>query len=148
MSIYKNGLDETVRLRIEPRIGTEGIYLELKENGNRATTVFPPKDAPSLALAILEAAGVESVYHGSFVAGSEWQLEHATGELREYVRARAVKDAEAKERAELEAEAEALYLTYFEAADVKCKDWRILDQYIKDYWFAVARRAREMRAEK
>lgn len=135
MSIYKNDLDETVRFRIEPRIGTEGIYLELKENGKRATTVFPPKDAPALALAVLEAAGVAE----SSDAGV------AAGYLRSHIAEQERTTAEAKEQAELEAEALELRNEF---TGRTATEWAYPTTTAKEGWIAVARKAREMRAEK
>ena len=139
MSIYKNDLDETVRFRIEPRIGAEGIYLELKENGKRATTVFPPKDAPALALAVLEAAGV----------GESSDAGVAAGYLRSHIAEQERAAAEAKEQAELEAEALELLNAHREATGNPLAE--SLDGLLynaKENWLAVARRAREMREEK
>lgn len=131
---------------------TDGRALEVGRNGERPwlnirefdleNTMFmlAPSDAPALALAVLEAAGVtetDSPY-----------MQEAADNLRAYILIEEKVTAEARELAELEAEAEALYRVYFETAEMDYKNWEKLEQRVKDYWLAVARRAREMRAEK
>lgn len=153
MNVYKNDLDETVRFRIEPHIGTEGIYLELKENGKRATTVFPPKDAPTLALAILEAAGVDlnESWSGLDPYGTPSHLGWIGGHLRVYVRQFANDQDKAQEQAELEAEAVELYRASFKARMGRESRVKGLDDIVpnsRKEWLDVARRAREMRNEK
>ena len=151
MSIYKNDLDETVRFRIEPRIGAEGIYLELQANDNRATTVFPPKDAPALALGILEAAGVDlnESWNGLDPYGTPSHLGWIGGHLRAYMRQFAKATAEAEAQAELEAEA----LEFINAARASrgsdpLSSFDQLSDGGKREYLSIASRAREMRNEK
>lgn len=151
MNVYKNDLDETVRFRIEPHIGTEGIYLELKENGNRATTVFPPKDAPALALAILEAAGYrEERKRGWDVLNSaDENIAQAMRYLSKGIEIQKRTTADAKEQAELEAEAlELCDSARLANGRFKIGNFGLMKDAEKTTWLAVARRAREMRAEK
>lgn len=113
--------------------------LLIKESGNgRSGFVFAPSDAPDLALAILEAAGVP------------WNVDTALGraavELDKHVTTEAKRTAEARELAELEAEALGLYLACFPNHAVH--SFAQLRGKTGDQWLAVARRAREMRAEK
>lgn len=90
--------------------------------------------APALALAILEAAGVESPYYN---------LGDAVGNLRRHVEREARYAAEAKEQAELEAEALDFLNVSREAKHLG--PLGNFDDHTKDAWLAVARKAREMR---
>lgn len=112
----------------------------------------PREDAPALALAILEAAGVEpdreplecQVSLGTIVA-----------DLQDTIRHGEALAAAAKERAELEAEALEL-LNAFSSEHSKCNAFSSEYSECESFdeipnpedWLAVARRAREMRAEK
>lgn len=103
-----------------------------------------PSDAPAIALAILEAAG------GRDSLGID--VGNAMTDLREYVTEQERATAEARERAELEAEALEL-LNAYRKSFLHCAPEDDFDGFddpeaIKAKWLAVARRAREMRAEK
>lgn len=135
---------------------TDGRALEVGRNGERTwlnirefdleNTMFmlAPSDVPALALAILEAAGVEA-----FGAG---YLNKAVDCLQLHAREQERATAEATERAELEAEALALFNARQEA--IHSVDWEPYEDFAteesKQTWLAVARRAREIggRAEK
>lgn len=104
---------------------------------------YTPDDAPALALAILEAAGYDDMADDANLA--DVHAFNAMHKLQESVDTQERATAEAKEQAELEAEALELYnarilfiggeaLTSFEK----------LNQDNKDMWLAVARKAREM----
>lgn len=98
-----------------------------------------PSDAPALALAILEAANHDM--------GSEVSL--AVEYLERYTEAVAEKEAEAKEQAKLEAEALELCDSARHAhGRFKIGNFGLMKDAEKTTWLAVARRAREMRAEK
>lgn len=137
MKAFRSDLDETVRFRIEPRNGEPGIYLELKENGRTATTVFPAEYAPALAVAIFEAAYVTA-------QNAPERVSEAWAKLYALATEETVRAAEARELAELEAEA----LELFKAAYPAHAEWEWPTVPSPDKWLAVARRAREMRAEK
>jgi|GEM_PF-3016199 len=150
---FRNDLDETVQFRIEPRVGEPGIYLELKENGRTATTVFPAGSGPVLALAILEAARVEKKLRRrfEFKLGSPGHLEAIAYELDLYIRAEIERadEAKARELAELEAEAlELMNVRLGAAGSTKRLTKETVAPIALKAWLAVARRAREMRAEK
>ena len=131
---------------------TDGRALEVGRNGERPwlnirefdleNTMFmlAPSDAPALALAILEAAG------GRDALGID--VGNAMIDLREFVADQERITAEAKEQAELEAEARDFYDAYHSAADWPYPDWVMLEDRHKAQFLAVARKAREMRAEK
>lgn len=139
---------------------TDGRALEVGRNGERTwlnirefdleNTMFmlAPADAPALCLAILEAAGYSEEYEG----GNCWAgpLGQAMHMLRLETEAQERAIAEARERAELEAEAFNLYRAYMSVHEPlnAIGDWHMLAERTKEKWLAVARRAREMRAEK
>lgn len=118
---------------------------------HQAKTFFlDPSEAPALALAILEAAGVPM--QGDFsrpTEGTEAHLSFIAQHLERYVVESEFTAAEARERAELEAEA----LELFKASGAYGSDrlflkFSDLEETTQSAWLAVARRAREMRAEK
>ena len=95
-------------------------------------------DAPALALAILEAAGVAAT---PFDEGPETEPGHAVWALRHHVQEQARATAEAKEREQLETEALELYRAHWHDRS----DWAQVEH--KDQWLAVARKARELNKE-
>lgn len=107
---------------------------------HQAKTFFlNPSDAPALALAILEAAYGEDQPAPNKI-GEAWAALYA------HIAEEESRAAEAKELAELEAEALDLFNTARATRDIDPLEWdEVAD---KDTWVAVARRAREMRAEK
>lgn len=100
------------------------------------STQVAPSDAPALCLAILEAAG----WPNEHLATAE--ILRRLRELDEHVKAM---EAEAKELAELEAEAVELFNANH---GTNRTDWDHADRSVISSWLAVARRAREMRTEK
>ena len=142
MKTFKNSyMAAESSMEIEPSISGELFHITHVTGRGEKSFKFSNTDAPALALAILEAAGgteTDSPY-----------MHEAADNLRAYILIEEKVSAEAKEQAELEAEALELYnarisflggeaLTSFEK----------LNQDNKDMWLAVARKAREMRAEK
>lgn len=110
--------------------------------------LLDPSDAPALALAVLEAAGAIPTVpaHALFEYGTKAHLENIFLDLARYVEASKKRNAEARERAELEAEALELFNTARATRDIEPLEWdEVAD---KDTWVAVARRAREIRNEK
>lgn len=128
--------------------------LEVHENGNKISVhivgrmneieiKIAPSDVPALALAILETAGFEEDTENFGTAVHELGL--AIKEQR-YIA------AEAKEQAELEAEALALFNTLqTEIHGTLGPNWAHVTEFpsgeTKRKWLAVARKAREMRSE-
>lgn len=101
---------------------------------------YTPDESAKFALAILEAAGVPD-------ADDDWLGEAVNG-LRKHIQIRDKRAAEAKDKAELEAEA----LELFKASGTYGSDrlflkFSHLDDHIQKAWLAVARRAREMAKE-
>lgn len=105
------------------------------------------------ALAILEVAGVEpSSPHYGLNDSPEWNLRWASHYLGQSIELTNAHAAEAEAQAELEAEALELCNEYVRSADAKPYDsWEEIVRVSKrmaENWLAVARKAREMRAEK
>lgn len=117
------------------------IITQLPDETGRAIDLAP-SDAPALALAILEDAGFNASPNSSFNIAASYLING----IKEQERI----TAEAEAQAELEAEAFNLYRTYIavhEPMDA-IGDWQMLSERTKERWLAVARKAREMRAEK
>lgn len=134
------GVDDGVRVSVDHGShGAKGI-------------IIAPSDAPALALAILEAAGFKAEFHatGTFQDGDCWQLENVAQVIKDYLSIKDAEAAEAEARAKLEAEALKLLLAFqtIDDPDNRGCEWRQYGTNTKDKWLAVARRAREMRAEK
>lgn len=103
---------------------------------HQAKTFFlNPSEAPALCLAILEAAGAHKDSQ-DFLGGAVEQLKFHIGEQERIT-------AEAKEQAELEAEALELYNAF--SPDRKLS--RISEAGYPERWLAVARRARALAKE-
>ena len=102
--------------------------------------------APAIALAILEAAGVEARSIPSARLGTSEHLSDTAYELSTYIEKQQRATAEAKEQAELEAEAFELRRAYLEGR-ARFDSWNELTDAERDHWLAVARRAREMAKE-
>lgn len=101
---------------------------------------YTPDESAKFALAILEAAGVESPY---------FNLGEAVDNLRQHVEREANHAAEAKEQAELEAEAlELANSAVLVVGNPPYPSIRHMGDTSLRKWLAVARKAREMRAEK
>ena len=105
-------------------------------------TIEASKEAEQ-ALAVLEAAGVEAVHrdYEFYDDGSPEHLEAVMYFLKQYIEARERATAEAKEQAELEAEA----LELFNAFNHDQKLSHISEAGYPERWLAVARKAREMK---
>lgn len=71
----------------------------VSDNGIARLCYFKPKDAPALALAILEAAGIVPTHHSSYQNGTAEALELVAQSLKDEV---GIEAAKAKEAAALE----------------------------------------------
>lgn len=120
---------------------SDGVALAvLDDDSNESiSTQASPSDAPALMLAIGEAAYPE-------VQGRPNRVHYAIGALLEQVEEDGFKAAEAQ--AELEAEAQCLRDAFAGEMKTELEDFSTLNSHVRDRWLAVARRAREMRAEK
>lgn len=134
---FKSALDSPVTLEVERETHPAGVYVSI----GQSTILLAASDAPALSLAILEAAGAHKDSQ-DFLGGAVEQLKFHIGEQERIT-------AEARERAELEAEA--LMLANSAVLAVGNPPYPSIE-HMSDTslrkWLAVARRAREMRAEK
>ncbi|MGO4298279.1 hypothetical protein [Glutamicibacter sp. MCAF14] len=134
--------DDDRKLEVQENEGQINLYIEGEIN--ELGINLAPSDAPALALAILEAAGHRPVaYDPERLAGDDL-LAYIAHRLAVHVGDEAKRTAKAKDKAELEAEALELY----KAAYPVHADWDWKSVANTDKWLAVARRAREMKAEK
>lgn len=113
------------------------IITQLPGETGRAIDLAPT-DIPALMLALAEAAGFEAF-------GADY-LNKAVDCLQQHTREREREAAEAKEQAELEAEALELFKTLMGVKGYENFTWSEVAS--KDEWLAVARKAREIGAEK
>lgn len=124
----------------------DGVRVSVDHGSHGARgIVIAPSDVPALALAEMDAAGyVESEHAG------DWpHFNRAMFYLRLGIEEQEREASKAKEQAELEAEALDLYNTAREEmAASTYGTYEQLDNHSRRKWLAVARRAREMRAEK
>lgn len=116
---------------------------------------FDPASIPELALAELEAAGADSdlMWSGAKDYGNADHLGWIAGHLDAYIKTQARITAEAKEQAELEAEALEFLNVYRSISGCEpLKEWRqaggVQEHYLAIARHARTRRARELRAEK
>lgn len=113
------------------------IITQLPDETGRAIDLAP-SDAPALALAILEVAGIAESSDAGVAA------EYLRAHMAEQERA----TAEAKEQAELEAEALKLFNAWRKSCNLMIvEDWDIVPSF-RSEWLAVARKAREIGAKK
>ncbi|MGO2030621.1 MAG: hypothetical protein ACTH2A_06710 [Glutamicibacter ardleyensis] len=122
------------------------VITQLPDETGRAIDLAP-SDAPALALAILEAAGVEpSSPHYGLNDSPEWNVRWASHYLGRSIELTEAKTAEAKEQAELEAEALDLFNLWLAGFNYEgYSEWTGENAELKGVWLAVARKAREMR---
>jgi len=128
------------RLVIEPSkvLASESFYITHETVLGDKSFNFHNTEAPALALAVLEAAGYEEHQKGWDVLNSaDENFAQAMRCLSKGLELQERATAEAEAQAKLEAEALELYQL-----------WETLQSDDETVWLAVARRAREMRAEK
>lgn len=138
MTAFDSPYDDTVSLRIEPRIGQPGIYMELRENGNKSTAIFPPEQAAAHALATLEAAGTEDDEVPVEMANAVRNLRRLVTRQMEAA-AKAAAERTAMEA--LEGEALELCRVFWGNPD---QAWAPMSGQAKETWLGLARRAREL----
>lgn len=138
---FKSALNPT-ELEVGTYTDSQVVLAIGYEDGEDLGVVYlAPSDAPALALAILEAAG------GRDSLGID--VGNAIIDLREYVTEQERITAKVKDKAELEAEALDLFNLWLAGFDYECySEWTRENAELKVVWLAVARKAREMRAEK
>lgn len=142
---FKSAGSDNRELEVDVLFGNPRLLIKDFDGGIKGF-IFGKADAPALALAILEAAGVVPE-NRVFREGSDEHLQCIAYDLTRYLDKSAERAVEVMELAELEAEA----LELLNAA-IRQGDGAIYDSFSRiptpDLWLAVARKAREMRAEK
>lgn len=131
---------------LDVRANDCGVFIAFSRAGQiRQASTFAPSDAAELMLAIGDTLPVpDMVREGSY----EHFLGNAIHYLAKAVKAQERATAEARELAELEAEALELYSAARRQKGLRPAAWDELREADQHLWLAVARRAREMRAEK
>lgn len=132
LKVKKNGDDGSIYITVDSQGSFAGVGIE---------------NAPALALAILEAAGVKASHPttrstGTPARGSDAALEDVALMLQEHVAAKLRKALEAADREALEAEAFALYA----GAPITngIKSFAALSEGAQHQWLTIARTAREL----
>lgn len=120
----------------------DGVQFRITNlRGNYQQFNTPASVAAEQALAILEAAVGESSRQSAY-------SERAIANLRAEVDRMKLEDAEAEAQAKLEAEALELRKAWKLGDGVQVQKFEDLIEVAQEKWLAVARKAREMRAEK
>lgn len=145
MKTFKSALVSPVTLEVEDTFGlpgVPGVYLTI----GQSVILLGLSDAPALALAILESAGFEDSSSGGHITGARI----AVGDLKRHVKMQERANAEAKDRAELKAEALELVNAWRDSANyTPHTNWDALeDTPVGDHWLSVARKSRELRDSK
>lgn len=143
-------IDQTRQLHVKPLDKHVTLVINYKDAGRSGLTISH-SDAPALALAILEAAGVKPEHpeQAQVSFGSTGHLSQIVFELGRFVKAEAMHAKLAREQAELEAEALELHNAFWAGLEEKQLDsWDDERGNAKNSWVSAARRAREMRTEK
>ena len=121
---------------------TDGVQFRITNmRGNYQQFNTPASVAAEQALAILEAAVGESSRQSAY-------SERAIDNLRSEVDRMKLEDAEAEAQVKLEAEALELRKAWKLGDGVQVQKFEDLIEVAQEKWLAVARKAREMRAEK
>ena len=124
-----------------------GIRITIQESPDVTHGWFAPDQAPAIALAILEAAGYDD--KADDMSQADAHAFDAMHKLQQSVDEQERATAEAKAKAELEAEAlELCDSARLANGRFKIGNFGLMKDAEKTTWLAVARRAREMRAEK
>ncbi len=122
-----------------------GIRITVREEDRIVSGWFNPVQGAGISLAILEAAGYKE-HSEANLGSSELLASYGLTKLRQAVQAQEREESEARELAELEAEA----LELCNAA-IRQEGYVIHDSFSQiptpDLWLAVARRARELNKE-
>lgn len=141
---FKTAHADNKVLKVDKLFGNPRLLIK-EFDGDARGFAFAPSDAPALALAILEAAGYSEEYEG----GNCWAgpLGQAMHMLRLETEAHERATAEARELAELEAEALELRNAFTLAIGGRSIDSFAEHSVNKPGWIDAARRARELAKE-
>ena len=136
------------QLEIESSIASNSFHITHCTAVSEKSFNFRNSDAPALALAILEASGVEAKSIPSARIGTSEHLSDTAYELSTYVEKQQRATAEAKDKAELEAESLALLNASLASCDLgQIELFDALNPIEQQRWLAVARRARALAKE-
>lgn len=137
--IFKSSyMSDSSRLEIETSIASTSFHITHCTVVSEKSFIFDNTTAPALALAILEAAGTPM--------NLDVSLGKALYHLDAHVTLQDKATAEAKEQAELEAEALDLFNLWLAGFNYEgYSEWTGENAELKGVWLAVARKAREMR---
>lgn len=147
MSKTFEGVDGTRLLHIKNLGKHVAMSIEVPGQVHMGIT-FDPASIPALVLAELEAAGADSdlKWSGAKDYGNEDHLGWIAGHLGTYIKTQERVTAEAKEQAELEAEALDFMNAVRDATGAKAlSGFPAYASGIKSHYLIIARKAREMR---
>lgn len=117
---------------------TYGVFVRVIHEDRSAGTTIAAADAPALALAILEAAGVKPAADGFYDGGDPDYLGAIVRSLMAYLEHQTARAREAADREALYADAKKLFDARYKQSAVLWEDAQQAE------WFEVARTAREM----
>lgn len=139
MSTFKSSISD--RTATIDGLGYPELCIRNSNGEVLASIALSEKDAPAIALAVLEAAGFDQ---GPF---PDHDAEEATYRLQRHVRESESKAAAAAEEAELKREAKELYYAS-RGPDEAYQLWLHLGEGERGKWGRAARRARELAKER
>lgn len=120
-----------------------GVHFTVTNNdGKVAGCDLANADAPALALAILEAAGIVPAHHSDYQNGTPEALEHVAQGLKDEIAIAAAEAKEAADREALEADAWELYKARTNGSTFD--RFHDLERGTQAEWIAVAKHARTM----
>ena len=130
--------------------GSIGLGICESSRGYVEGITLSGSDVPALMLELARAAGLDKMTGIEVIVDSfEDHMMNAVLSLEKAIGARRDAEAAAKEQAELEAEALALFNALRDSIDVlPIASFSVLSDPVKARWLAVARKAREMRGDK
>ena len=157
MKEFKSIYPECAKDRLMIEAEDEALNIRVESPSNRRGLCINTADAPALALAILEESGVTPVFHESCMVGEPEYLENIACSLNNYLIERDRLAAEQAEQKKLEEEALELANTMLElqcyelfpgSEFIPIASWDREQSEICEKWLAVARKARELGANK
>lgn len=143
---FKSAHSDNKALKVDELFGNPRLLIKAFDGDTRGFA-YAPSDAPALALAILEAAGYDD--KADDMSQAESYAFDALHKLQQSVDEQERATAEAREQAELEAEALELINAWMDSCGAgEYPSWAQVESSRRKQGLAVARKAREMRAEK
>ena len=152
MSRFESSITEGKFLEIDwaDDDGSIGLGIIHSSFGDMGRITLSVSDVPALMVELARAAGLDKIIWGKDEVGTfKYHMHQAVLSLEKAIGARRDAEAAAKEQAELEAEALALFNALRDSIDVlPIASFSVLSDPVKARWLAVARKAREMRGDK